>query len=418
MSVAMRVGHAPLGSARRTSRPTAPAGSAARRSRLLICCESHTPSVFAPRREASTHTTRTVGHAELRGSAPYLSLAGIGATSPPRLKRRPPLQPPSRAVRAALYKPARRAATRIRSWALALSTSPGPSGEVRHSYLESPRPKRRVLSRDPGSNTNHSDFQSKSCWLDRDKSFNKDLFISPQNNSLFIICFLPNFSHPLYITKLHQWPLGGAPAPTSHVWPPAIKYRPLRASFIRLRSLSECSLDLPAATRQQGRLGTVNVLEITRSTVSPANLCLADHRTSSSDLDLPDHFACPATEWNSDTSHQSRSFSGPQNVAFKKSSKLMSFDANRLVGFGVQTLKLFRFRPSSGPLFEKSSDFVKIRRKPSLQVFPLSWGRQVYEVTRWQAIRTLDHTSEQETRLDLPTVLLSAIVDQTKHHRT
>ncbi|CAB0041369.1 unnamed protein product [Trichogramma brassicae] len=139
------------------------------------------------------------------------------------------------------------------------------------------------------------------------------------------------FTHETRRT-LHQWPLGGAaPAPTSHVWPPAIKYRPLRASLIRLRSLSECSLDLPAATHQQGRLGTVNVLEITRSTVSPANLCLADHRTSSSDLDLPGHFACPATEWNSDTSHQSRSFSGPQNVAFKESSKFMSFDANRLV---------------------------------------------------------------------------------------
>ncbi|CAB0035179.1 unnamed protein product, partial [Trichogramma brassicae] len=81
---------------------------------------------------------------------PLLSLAMIGATSLPRLKRRPPLPPPSRAVRAELYKPARRAAAAIRSRALALSTSPGPSGEVRHSYLESPRPKRRVLSRVPG----------------------------------------------------------------------------------------------------------------------------------------------------------------------------------------------------------------------------------------------------------------------------
>ncbi|CAB0041853.1 unnamed protein product [Trichogramma brassicae] len=43
----------------------------------------------------STSTVRfSQCHAELRGSAPYLSLAGIGATSPPRLKRRPPLQPP------------------------------------------------------------------------------------------------------------------------------------------------------------------------------------------------------------------------------------------------------------------------------------------------------------------------------------
>ncbi|CAB0041197.1 unnamed protein product [Trichogramma brassicae] len=38
--------------------------------------------------------TRTVGHAELCGSAPLLSLAVIGATSLPRLKRRPPLPPP------------------------------------------------------------------------------------------------------------------------------------------------------------------------------------------------------------------------------------------------------------------------------------------------------------------------------------
>ncbi|CAB0029841.1 unnamed protein product [Trichogramma brassicae] len=110
---------------------------------------------------------------ERRGSRRALR---IGAVSRPhwdrrhfsaaRLKQRsplPPLLPPSRA---ALYKTARRAAAGIRSGALALSTSPGPSGEVRHSYLESPRPKRRVLSRDPGSNTNHSDFQ-KYCLQER-----------------------------------------------------------------------------------------------------------------------------------------------------------------------------------------------------------------------------------------------------------
>ncbi|CAB0038050.1 unnamed protein product [Trichogramma brassicae] len=74
-------------------------------------------------------------------SAPLLSLAVIGATSLPRLKRRPPLPPPpSRAVRTELYKPAHRASAAIRSRALALSTSPGLSGGVRHSYLESPRP--------------------------------------------------------------------------------------------------------------------------------------------------------------------------------------------------------------------------------------------------------------------------------------
>ncbi|CAB0033157.1 unnamed protein product [Trichogramma brassicae] len=109
------------------------------------------------------------------------------ATSPPRLKRRPPTTAaaaaPSRAICAALYKPARRAAARIRSGALALSTSPGPSGEVRHSYLESPRPKRRVLSRDPGSNTNHSDFQRQSYQKKLRETLNAyaDILISLSN---------------------------------------------------------------------------------------------------------------------------------------------------------------------------------------------------------------------------------------------
>ncbi|CAB0039753.1 unnamed protein product [Trichogramma brassicae] len=57
---------APSGSARRASRPTsAPAGSAARRSRLLTCRESHAPSVFAPRCEASTHTSARGSHRQL-----------------------------------------------------------------------------------------------------------------------------------------------------------------------------------------------------------------------------------------------------------------------------------------------------------------------------------------------------------------
>ncbi|CAB0028068.1 unnamed protein product, partial [Trichogramma brassicae] len=42
-----------------------PAGSAARRSRLLTCRESHAPSVFAPRCEASTHTSARVSHRQL-----------------------------------------------------------------------------------------------------------------------------------------------------------------------------------------------------------------------------------------------------------------------------------------------------------------------------------------------------------------
>ncbi|CAB0037520.1 unnamed protein product [Trichogramma brassicae] len=160
----------------------------------------------------------------------------IGAVSQPRWDRRhfsattqaaapttAASAAPSRAVRAALYKPARWAAARIRSWALALSTSPGPSGEVRHSYLESPRPKRRVLSRVPGVYTNLSHFQSQGCWLDRDKSFNKELirFFTKQ----FFYFLLPSKSpRPFYIKKLHQRPLGGAaPTPTSHVCPPALK---------------------------------------------------------------------------------------------------------------------------------------------------------------------------------------------------
>ncbi|CAB0043532.1 unnamed protein product, partial [Trichogramma brassicae] len=44
---------------------SAPAGSAARRSRLLTCRESHAPSVFAPRCEASTHTSARGSHRQL-----------------------------------------------------------------------------------------------------------------------------------------------------------------------------------------------------------------------------------------------------------------------------------------------------------------------------------------------------------------
>ncbi|CAB0039749.1 unnamed protein product [Trichogramma brassicae] len=68
---------------------------------------------------------RTANQAEICGSAPVLSLAVIGATFLPRLKRRPPSPPPSHAVHATLYKPERRAAVRSRSRALALSTYPG-----------------------------------------------------------------------------------------------------------------------------------------------------------------------------------------------------------------------------------------------------------------------------------------------------
>ncbi|CAB0040707.1 unnamed protein product [Trichogramma brassicae] len=107
----------------------------------------------------------------------------------------------------------------------------------------------------------------------------------------------------------------------NHVCPPALKYRPLRALVIRLRSLSECSLDLLAATSQQEQLRSVNAVEITKLTVPPANLRLADHGTSS-DLDFPATSFAKQQSWNSDTSHRPRSFSGPQNVAFEKSSNL------------------------------------------------------------------------------------------------
>ncbi|CAB0037294.1 unnamed protein product [Trichogramma brassicae] len=96
--------------------------------------------------------------------------------------------------------------------------------------------------------------------------------------------------------KLRQSPPGGAaPTPTSHVCPPALKYRPLRASVIRLRSFSDRSLDLPAATSQQGQLRFVKAVEVKKLTVPPVNLRLADHGTSS-DLDFSGHFVRQATD--------------------------------------------------------------------------------------------------------------------------
>ncbi|CAB0029202.1 unnamed protein product [Trichogramma brassicae] len=106
-------------------------------------------------------------------------------------------------------------------------------------------------------------------------------------------------SAPRYISwragTLRAFARGAAPAPTSDVRPPALKYRTLRASVFRLWSLSECSLDLPAATSQQGQLGSVNPAETTKLMGFSVNLLLADHGTSS-DLGFVNHIVRQVTD--------------------------------------------------------------------------------------------------------------------------
>ncbi|CAB0041697.1 unnamed protein product [Trichogramma brassicae] len=88
------------------------------------------------------------------------------------------------------------------------------------------------------------------------------------------------------------------------------------------RSASAAWIFRPQLARQS-RPGIIDVLEITRLRISSANSRLVDYGTSSSDLDHTNQFILQQPSGESDFSHQSRSFSGPYNVAVEKSSKLM-----------------------------------------------------------------------------------------------